>query len=110
MCVQVVFGRVLGSLAVSRALGDMDFKYPYNKAEGHFVSGDPYIQKFELSPKNPFLVIACDGLWDKVTYEGMLLSFFLPPFLYPKWGLRKRSLYIQKFELTSKNPFLGFRL
>lgn len=26
---QVVFGRVLGSLAVSRALGDMDFKHPY---------------------------------------------------------------------------------
>lgn len=66
---QVVFGRVLGSLAVSRALGDMDFKYPYNKAEGHFVSGDPFIQKLELSPKNPFIVIACDGLWDKVTYE-----------------------------------------
>jgi integrin-linked kinase-associated serine/threonine phosphatase 2C len=66
---QVVFGRVLGSLAVSRALGDMDFKHPYNRAEGHFVSGDPYIQKLELTPKNPFLVIACDGLWDKVTYE-----------------------------------------
>eukprot|EP00026_Physarum_polycephalum_P011790 Phypoly_transcript_12034.p1 GENE.Phypoly_transcript_12034~~Phypoly_transcript_12034.p1 ORF type:complete len:277 (+),score=55.06 Phypoly_transcript_12034:261-1091(+) len=66
---QVVFGRVLGSLAVSRALGDMDFKYPYNHAEGHFVSGDPFIQKLELTPKHPFLVIACDGLWDKVTYE-----------------------------------------
>jgi len=66
---QVVFGRVLGSLAVSRALGDMDFKHPYNKAEGHFVSGEPYIHKLELTPLNPFIVIACDGLWDKVTYE-----------------------------------------
>jgi len=66
---QVVFGRVLGSLAVSRALGDMDFKHPYNKAEGDFVSGDPYVLKVDLSPNNPFIVIACDGLWDKVTYE-----------------------------------------
>jgi len=66
---QVVFGRVLGSLAVSRALGDMDFKHPYNRAEGHFVSGEPYILKRELTPAHPFMVIACDGLWDKVTYE-----------------------------------------
>jgi len=47
----------------------MDFKHPYNKADGHFVSGEPYILKTELTPANPFLVIACDGLWDKVTYE-----------------------------------------
>lgn len=66
---QVVFGRVLGSLAVSRALGDMDFKYPYNKSEGHFVSGVPFVQKMKLTSNNPFIVIACDGLWDKVTYE-----------------------------------------
>lgn len=66
---QVVFGRVLGSLAVSRALGDLDFKHPYNKAEGHFVSAEPYVAKFPLSPANPFVVIACDGLWDKVSYE-----------------------------------------
>lgn len=66
---QVVFGRVLGSLAVSRALGDLDFKYPYNKSEGHFVSGEPFVQKITLTSANPFIVIACDGLWDKVTYE-----------------------------------------
>jgi len=66
---QVVFGRVLGSLAVSKALGDIDFKHPYNKADGDFVSGEPYIHKLELNPAHPFIVIACDGLWDKVTYE-----------------------------------------
>eukprot|EP01111_Echinosteliopsis_oligospora_P000043 TRINITY_DN1003_c0_g1_i1.p1 TRINITY_DN1003_c0_g1~~TRINITY_DN1003_c0_g1_i1.p1 ORF type:complete len:278 (+),score=89.50 TRINITY_DN1003_c0_g1_i1:124-957(+) len=66
---QVIFGRVLGSLAVSKALGDMDFKAPYNKAESDFVSASPYVRKYELSRKNPFIVIACDGLWDKVTYD-----------------------------------------
>jgi len=66
---QVIFGRVLGSLAVSKAIGDIDFKFPYNKASADFVSADPFINKVELNPKNPFLIIACDGLWDKLTYQ-----------------------------------------
>jgi len=66
---QVVFGRVLGSLAVSKSLGDIDFKHPYNKAEGDFVSAVPFVSKVELDASHPFMVIACDGLWDKLTYE-----------------------------------------
>jgi len=66
---QVVFGRVLGSLAVSKALGDIDFKYPYNKADGDFVSALPFVQKLQLNRSHPFMVIACDGLWDKLSYE-----------------------------------------
>lgn len=66
---QVIFGRVLGSLAVSKSMGDIDFKFPYNRAEADFVSAEPFIQKMELSPANPFMIIACDGLWDKLTYE-----------------------------------------
>jgi len=66
---QVVFGRVLGSLAVSKALGDIDFKHPYNKAEGDFVSAIPYVNKLQLTRNHPFMVIACDGLWDKLSYE-----------------------------------------
>jgi integrin-linked kinase-associated serine/threonine phosphatase 2C len=66
---QVIFGRVLGSLAVSKAMGDIDFKHPYNKAEADFVSAVPYINKVKISKDNPFLIIACDGLWDKLTYQ-----------------------------------------
>ncbi len=39
----VVFGRVMGSLAVSRAIGDRDFKFPFNKSEADFVSSEPCI-------------------------------------------------------------------
>ena len=46
----VVFGRVMGSLAVARSLGDRDFKYPFNKADGDFVSAEPYIMKIDLTP------------------------------------------------------------
>jgi len=66
---QVIFGRVLGSLAVSKALGDIDFKFPYNKSHADFVSAEPFINKVELGPQNQFLIIACDGLWDKLTYQ-----------------------------------------
>lgn len=63
----VARGRVFGKLAVSRALGDSDFKMP--KATCNHVSNDSYLQKFPLSNLNDFLVIACDGLWDIVTYQ-----------------------------------------
>jgi len=65
----VVFGRVMGSLAVSRAIGDKDFKCPFNKSEDDFVSAEPFVNKIELSPENEFLIVACDGLWDKFTYD-----------------------------------------
>lgn len=65
----VVFGRVMGSLAVARSLGDRDFKHPYNKADDHFVSATPYISKMELQPEHEFMIISCDGLWDKMKYQ-----------------------------------------
>jgi len=65
----VIFGRIEGSLAVSKALGDIDFKHPYNNALADFVSAVPYINTVEIDTKHPFMVVACDGLWDKLTYQ-----------------------------------------
>jgi len=65
----VVFGRVLGSLAVSRAFGDGEFKVPRNKSEAHFVSNDPFLQVIPIDQDVPFMVVACDGLWDRCTYQ-----------------------------------------
>jgi serine/threonine protein phosphatase PrpC len=56
--------RVKGSLAVSRALGDF-FLNP-------FVTGEPQIHgPIQITPdkKTYFLIMACDGLWDKVSDE-----------------------------------------
>jgi protein phosphatase 2C family protein 2/3 len=53
----------MGSLAVARALGDKDFKFPFNKAEGDFVTAEPFIAKIEFTPQHDFLIISCDGLW-----------------------------------------------
>jgi len=65
----VVFGRVLGSLAVSRAFGDGEMKVPRNRADAHFVSNEPYLQTVAIDHDVPFMIIACDGLWDKVEYQ-----------------------------------------
>lgn len=59
-------GRVLGILAVSRSFGDHGMK--------DFVTADPYITETNLltcspdgSQKCPFLILACDGVWDVLT-------------------------------------------
>ena len=59
----VFHGRVLGSLAVSRALGDLNFK------EIPMVIPDPHINEMEMKEEDEFLIIACDGLWDVMTYD-----------------------------------------
>jgi len=48
--------RVNGLLAVSRAFGDHMLKPP--------VSVKPYYRRHEIDQDTPFLVLACDGLWD----------------------------------------------
>lgn len=53
--------RVNGTLAVSRAIGDPDYK-PY-------VTSEPEIKKVPLTGEEDFVVLACDGLWDNLTPE-----------------------------------------
>lgn len=94
----MVFGRLFGELAVSRAFGGRDFKKP--KADNDWLiavkpsccyyyyylaffgafgsavtsSQDPEIQQVKLKPGvDQFLILACDGLWDKLTYQVILV-------------------------------------
>lgn len=45
----VLFGRVLGTLAVSRAFGDIEFKHPYNRAAQDYVSPVPSVAEARLN-------------------------------------------------------------
>eukprot|EP01090_Pellita_catalonica_P005943 TRINITY_DN16149_c0_g1_i1.p1 TRINITY_DN16149_c0_g1~~TRINITY_DN16149_c0_g1_i1.p1 ORF type:complete len:471 (-),score=113.15 TRINITY_DN16149_c0_g1_i1:24-1436(-) len=64
----VVFGRLFGDLAISRSLGDADYKKPLSDAD--FVSAEPYTSRVALShTADDFLILACDGVWDKVSYQ-----------------------------------------
>ncbi|KAI9920506.1 hypothetical protein PsorP6_015717 [Peronosclerospora sorghi] len=76
----VTIYRVNGELAVSRAIGDIDYKgkalsnYEYWAfPEGHdrvfrgdLVISVPECQEIEITPEFEFLILACDGLWDTI--------------------------------------------
>nr|XP_043611073.1 probable protein phosphatase 2C 25 [Erigeron canadensis] len=53
--------RVLGSLAVSRGIGDRSLK--------QWITAEPETKIFKLSPEFEFLIMASDGLWDKVSNQ-----------------------------------------
>jgi serine/threonine protein phosphatase PrpC len=68
----VIFGRVGGTLAVSRAFGDRPFKSPHSQTPSDLVSVTPYISALLLTDAPRYAVVACDGLFDVFTYEDMV--------------------------------------
>lgn len=65
--------RVNGSLAVSRALGDFEYKnVPGRGPCEQLVSPEPevYVETRDLE-KDEFMVLACDGIWDVMTNEEL---------------------------------------
>uniref|UniRef100_A0A6T5SZ91 PPM-type phosphatase domain-containing protein n=1 Tax=Ostreococcus mediterraneus TaxID=1486918 RepID=A0A6T5SZ91_9CHLO len=56
------FKPVRAALAVSRSLGDIDFKRPKDAG----VTAEPDVKRFELNKNVNFLIIASDGLWDVI--------------------------------------------
>ena len=65
--------RVNGSLAVSRALGDFEYKNVDGKGPTEqLVSPEPeFYMKKRDKDKDEFLVLACDGVWDVMTNEDI---------------------------------------
>lgn len=58
----VDFGRVNGNLALSRAIGDFEFKKSADLSpEQQIVTAFPDVISHEISTDDEFLVIACDG-------------------------------------------------
>ncbi|KAF2480059.1 protein phosphatase 2C protein 1, partial [Neohortaea acidophila] len=61
----VDFGRVNGNLALSRAIGDFEFKKSADlPPEQQIVTAFPDVMVHEIGEDDEFLVIACDGIWD----------------------------------------------
>ncbi|KAG8644872.1 probable protein phosphatase 2C 30 isoform X2 [Manihot esculenta] len=53
--------RIQGSLAVTRGIGDRNLK--------QWVISEPETQVLKIKPEFEFLILASDGLWDKVTNQ-----------------------------------------
>lgn len=65
--------RVNGNLALSRALGDFDFKRDYFRLpEEQIVTALPDIISHEITPDDEFLVLACDGIWDCMNSQAVV--------------------------------------
>lgn len=63
----VINNRVLGYLAVARALGDSAFKP--GPGQPALVSTHPDVTEAPLDDRDEFLVVACDGLFDVMSNE-----------------------------------------
>lgn len=68
----VMIQRVNGSLAVSRALGDFEYKSVEGKGPcEQLVSPEPDVVVEDRTGDDEFLVLACDGIWDVMTNEEL---------------------------------------
>lgn len=63
-------GRVNGSLALSRALGDFEYKRNKELSEKEqAVTAFPEIREFDLQDGDEFMILACDGIWDVMSSQ-----------------------------------------
>lgn len=53
--------RIQGSLAVSRGIGDRHLK--------QWITAEPETKILKIEPDFEFLILASDGLWDKVIHS-----------------------------------------
>nr|XP_020656194.1 protein phosphatase 1B isoform X1 [Pogona vitticeps] len=68
----VMIRRVNGSLAVSRALGDYDYKCVDGKGPTEqLVSPEPEVYEIVRAEEDEFIVLACDGIWDVMSNEEL---------------------------------------
>ena len=79
--------RVHGSLAVSRAIGDQHLK--------EWIISEPEIKRVPLTSDCQFLIMASDGLWDKVCFYTCRCDF-------------KRQQQVQKEKTSSGHDQLYF--
>ncbi|CBX91973.1 similar to protein phosphatase 2c [Plenodomus lingam JN3] len=69
----VDFGRVNGNLALSRAIGDFEFKKSADlPPEQQIVTAFPDVEIHEINPDDEFLVVACDGIWDCQSSQAVI--------------------------------------
>ncbi|KAG2648967.1 probable protein phosphatase 2C 11 isoform X2 [Panicum virgatum] len=66
-------GRVNGSLNLSRAIGDVEFKQnKFLPPEKQIVTANPDINVVELCDEDDFVVVACDGIWDCMSSQQLV--------------------------------------
>ena len=66
-------GRVDGNLNLTRAIGDLKYKAKEElKAEEHPITANPDTYEYDLEPDTDFIIMGCDGVWEKKSNEEMV--------------------------------------
>lgn len=66
-------GRVDGNLNLSRSLGDLKYKQlKHLTPEEQPITANPDVEVVETTPDDDFIVMGCDGIWEKMTNEEMV--------------------------------------
>ncbi|KDR84394.1 hypothetical protein GALMADRAFT_711221 [Galerina marginata CBS 339.88] len=70
---RIVGQRVEGNLALSRALGDFNYKKDESLGpEAQIVTANPDVTCHQITEEDEFLVLACDGIWDCLTSQQVV--------------------------------------
>lgn len=68
----VEFNRVNGTLALSRALGDFEFKSATRPPKDQMVTAVPEVSATPLNDNHEFVILACDGIWDVMSSQEVI--------------------------------------
>lgn len=69
----IQMGRVNGTINLSRAIGDMEFKQnKFLSPDKQMLTANPDVNTVELCDDDDFLVLACDGIWDCMSSQQLV--------------------------------------
>eukprot|EP00128_Syssomonas_multiformis_P018928 Colp12_sorted_trinity150504_noHs@35541 len=102
----VDFGRVNGNLALSRAIGDFEFKNNSKlKAEEQIVTANPDIIVKKITNEEEFIILACDGIWDVMSNQDAVS--FVRKRISQQVELEKIAEELMDACLAPENRFAG---
>jgi len=85
-------GRVNGRLALSRALGDFEYKQNASlPASKQAVTAFPDVRVEPITNDTQFVLLACDGVWDVVTSQ-QAIEWVHAEIYKNKFNTRRRSI------------------
>lgn len=66
----ILEGRVNGTLAITRSIGDFEFKTnPRLPLDGQIVTPKPDVKVEHLGTEDQFIILGCDGIWDVLSSQ-----------------------------------------
>lgn len=63
-----------GRLSVSRSIGDIEAKLPSLGGNPNVVISVPEIKTFRIKPEHDFILIGCDGVFDRLSNKDVELG------------------------------------